>query len=122
MHRVISSAAALPLRLLLITVLMAGLAFASDRHCADHTLTAATATIVHVDHSHTSAGHHSPDQPGDLLGLCMSILAAITAPLILIGGPGRLRSATSGLHAFVACLSQPQPRLPALSVLCVSRT
>ncbi|MCP2329262.1 hypothetical protein HDA40_007769 [Hamadaea flava] len=129
MHRMIEKArTALPLRLLLIILLLVGLAYATGRHCADDGVVAdSTATVAGHDHLAVTLGQDlhddplTPGTPGELLGLCITMLAALAVAMVLLTGPGRRWAGVSlprVLPAAVASFGRP----PVLSQLGVSRT
>jgi hypothetical protein len=112
----------MPLRLLLITLLLTGLALSADRHCADNgvsraALTTATAVVDTEDFSHTEP---APDGTGGLLGLCLTVLAGIAGAWLLITVPSGLRAALTHLRTRLAEIASAA-RPPALTMLCVSR-
>jgi len=123
-HRVIRSASAgTPLRLILITLLLAGLALAADRHCADDGLSPAAHTTATAIADMPDLSHGSPlsDGPGGLLGLCLTVLAGLAGAWLLITAPRGLRAALTRLRARLAELASAT-RPPVLTLLCVSRT
>ena len=128
-HRMIDKARpALPLRLLLIILLLVGLAYATGRHCADdHPIggPARTTAVLH-DHlpDHLVDLHHDASQPatpGELLGLCITVLAAVGGAMVLLAAPGR-RWAGLVVPRAVHVIMRAADRSPVLAQLGVSRT
>ncbi|NUT37110.1 MAG: hypothetical protein HOV79_28975 [Hamadaea sp.] len=125
MHRVISSAtSALGLRLVLIAMLLAGLALAAGSHCADDAIAADAhgAAVVHLDAPGAHEDTPHDQAPGELLGLCLTMMAAIGAALVLLTAPDRLLAVVAPLRRRVRFLAMASVRPPVLSMLCVSRT
>jgi hypothetical protein len=120
--------AALPLRLLLITLLLVGLASAGDRHCDDAGIVHATAHAVDIldgdllNVPDLHAGSHGSQNPDDLLGLCLVVLAGIAAALLLLARPGWTWSALGHLPGLRSQATSMAPRAPVLSQLCVLLT
>ncbi|NUT18714.1 MAG: hypothetical protein HOV77_05980 [Hamadaea sp.] len=114
---------ALPLRLLLIILLLVGLAYATGRHCAeDHALGVPATTAATVDHLpglHTDS--HHPATPGELLGLCLTMLAGIAGAMVLLTAPAR-RWAGLGVPRAVRVVRMAADRSPVLAQLGISRT
>ncbi|MEV0272370.1 hypothetical protein AB0H43_26635 [Hamadaea sp. NPDC050747] len=123
-HQVIRRApAAWPLRLLLVTLLLAGLALAGDRHCADDVLIGPTP--IAAAHDHPPGAHndtHGHTTPGELFGLCVTVLAAVGGAMLLLAEPGRWRAMLPILRALPEAVASLLPRPPALSQLGICRT
>lgn len=126
MQRVIrTQPAGLPLRLLLITLLLAGLALAAGQHCADDALLPAAhiSTSAGVDPGPPDSHQGHPDHhPDDLIGVCLTVLAGIVGALWLLTTPRSWRALIERLHRLRATTLYPGGLTPALPQLCVSRT
>lgn len=104
-------------RLLVVGLLLAALAGWQGWHCADGGLTAASPTgLVLTAHNNDSA-HHG--QPGDetLAGVCLSVLVATAAALVLLAWPRRPAAAPVEEHQHAAPSCPLLARAPALSAL-----
>lgn len=113
---------ALGLRLVLIAMLLAGLALAAG-HCADDAIGpgAHGVTVAHVNEPGSHDDSHGR-APGELLGLCLTVMAAIGAALLLLNLPDRILAIVARLRMRLRSVASHFERPPGLSMLCVSRT
>ncbi|MEU8006124.1 hypothetical protein AB0B66_33615 [Catellatospora sp. NPDC049111] len=122
--------AAMPLRVVLVALLLAGLGLWQSWQCTDDMapLLMPAAMAADAGHDGHPGGTGHGDQPTDggghssLAVACMSVLAAIAAALLLLAQPARvltpLRRAGQALVRPVG----PLPRAATLAQLCILRT
>ncbi|MFC7245286.1 hypothetical protein ACFQO7_22665 [Catellatospora aurea] len=122
--------AAMPLRVVLVALLLAGLGLWQSWQCTDDMApllipAAMAADSGHGGHAAVSGHGDQPtddDGDGSLAAACMSVLAAIAAALMLLAEPSRLLTLLRRAGQVLVRPVGPLPRAATLAQLCVLRT
>lgn len=118
----------MPLRVVLVAMLLAGLGLWQSWQCTDDMapLLMPAAMAAGSGHDGHAAGARHGDQPtddhGSLAVACMSVLAAITGTLLLLAEPSRLLTLLRRAGQVLARPVGPLPRAATLAQLCILRT
>lgn len=120
----------MPLCVVLVALLLAGLGLWQSWQCTDDMapLLMPSATAAGSGHDGHPAGSGHGDQPtdgggnGSLAAVCMSVLAAVAAALLLLAEPSRLLTLLRRAGQALVRPVGPLPRAATLAQSCIPRT
>ncbi|WP_191842670.1 hypothetical protein [Catellatospora chokoriensis] len=116
-----------PLRVVLVALLLAGLGLWQSWQCTDDMAPLMIPAAMAAGSGHPPGAGHG-DQPSDdgghgsLAAVCMSVLAAVAAALLLLAEPSRLRALLRRAGQVQVHPVGPLPRAATLAQLCILRT
>ncbi|GAA1383258.1 hypothetical protein GCM10009661_62690 [Catellatospora chokoriensis] len=118
----------MPLRVVLVALLLAGLGLWQSWQCTDDMALLLMPAAMAADSGHdrhpTDAEHgqQPTDDHGSLAVACMSVLAAIAGALLLLAEPSRLLTLLRRAGQVLVHPVGPLPRAATLAQLCILRT